>query len=214
MTVAHRHRRGGLPFGKTVVIVLSIHALAGGGLLFLAKTQAGREIARTYHIKLFQPHKPPPKPPVAKAKPPPPKLPALVKAPAAAPQLPKLAAAAPPSDPQIGGGGVDGAIGAGVNWSGGIFAGGFDGPDGAFNASVTARFRKYYHEPGDSFGSAQLQMVVTGRGQVSSYRLLRSSGDASNDRAILAAAEKVKDAGVAAPPKGKGRIVTVRFVPY
>jgi len=208
----HHHRRhgGGFPLGKTLAIVLALHIVVGGFVAFLAKTQAGQDIARTYHIKLFQPEKPPP-PPKQEEKPPPPPPPKVEQPKAPEPMVARVPAAAAPA-PQIGGGG--GAVGAGVNWNGGKFAGGFEGPEGAFHAAVTASFRKYYKDPRENFGAAVLDLVVTGTGQVTSYRLLNSSGSSANDRAILEAAEHVKSDGVSAPPNGEGRHVTIRFTPY
>jgi len=211
----HHHRRqSGFPLGKTLAIVVALHAVVGGFVAFLAKTQAGQEIARTYNIKLFQPEKPPP--PKQEEKPPPPPPPKVEQPQAPPPTVASVPTIAAPAAPQIGGGGGD--VGAGVNWNSGNFAGGFDGPDGAFNAAVTASFRKHYKDPRDHFGPAQLQMVVSEVGQVVSYRLVNSSGNAANDRAILAAAEEVKSEGVATPrkgdPKGDDRVVTIRFTPY
>jgi len=138
-----RHQSGGFPLGKTLVIVLALHAVVGGFVAFLAKTQAGQEIARTYNIKLFQPEKPPP--PKQEEKPPPPPPPKVEQPQAPPPMVATVPTAVAAPAPQIGGGG--GAAGAGVNWNSGNFAGGFDGPDGAFNAAVTASFRKHYKEP-------------------------------------------------------------------
>jgi protein TonB len=189
--------------------------VVGGLVAFIAKTQAGQEIARTYHIKLFQPEKPPP-PPKQEEKPPPPPPPKVDQPKAPEPMVARVPAAAAAPAAQIGGGG--GAGGAGVNWNSGNFASGFDGPEGAFNAAVTASFRKYYKDPRENFGPAQLQLVVSETGHVVSYRLVNSSGNAANDRAILAAAEQVKSEGVATPrkgdPKGNDRVVTIRFTPY
>jgi len=208
MTQSRRHRSGGFPLGRTLAIVLALHGVAGGFLLFLAKTEAGQEIVKTYNIKLLQPEQPPP-PKQEEPKPPPPKVEEQVKV--SEPTVAQIPAATAATAPQIGGGDV---ASAGVNWNGGIFAGGFEGPDGAFHAAVTASFRKYYNEPKESFRPAQLRLVVSGTGQVVSYRLLNSSGSSTNDSAILAAAEHVKSEGVPAPPNGEDRTVTIRFTPY
>jgi TonB family protein len=204
-----RHRGTGFPLARTFATVVSLHVAVGGGLLWIAKTEAGRAFAKTYNIKLFEPPKPPPK---ADEPPPPPPPPPKVEAanvpppPSAAVAVAGPAAAAAPA-PAIGGGGV--------NWAGGKFVGDslVNGPDGAFNAGVMGSFRKHYHEPIDSFGSAELELGVSGSGAVNHYRLLRSSGNAANDQAILEAAQQVKSEGVSAPPDGKGRMVTVRFIP-
>jgi hypothetical protein len=79
---------------------------------------------------------------------------------------------------------------------------------------VTGRFRKYYSEPPDSFGPAELELSVSGTGAVRSFRLVKSSGNAKNDQAILDAASHVQSEGVGvAPPENHARLVTVRFVP-
>jgi TonB family protein len=202
-----RHRGGGLQIGKTLTIVVALHVVGAAGFLFLAKTQAGQEIAKQYNIKLFEP----PKPEQAKNEEPPPPPPKVEQPKAPPPDsAPQVASAAPSAAPQIGGGG---SVGSG--W-GGKFAGGdFDGPEGAFHAGVMGKFRKYYpyEEAPDGAQSAELELVVSGDGKVRSYRLTRSSGSGDQDQAILSAAAKVQAEGTATPPEGKGRVVTVRFVP-
>jgi len=203
----HRHRGTGFPLARTFAIVVALHAGVGGSLLWIAKTESGRAFAKTYHIKLFEPPKPPPKVEEAPPPPPPPKV-EVAKVPPPPTAAGVAAAPAPAAAmPSIGGGGV--------NWGGGKFVGDslVNGPDGAFNAGIMGHFRKHYHEPPDTFGSAELELGVSGSGAVSSYRLLRSSGNAANDQAILEAAQQVQGEGVGPPPDGKGRIVTVRFIP-
>jgi hypothetical protein len=203
---AHRHRGGGIPIARVLAIVVALHIVVGGGALWIAKTQSGQEFARVYHIKLFEP----PKPEVKKeeAPPPPPPPPVAQKLPPPTPSMSvaKLPASAPA--PTIGGGGV--------NWNGSKFSGDAlgKGPEGAFNAAVTGRFRKYYTEPPESFGPAELELTVTGSGAVSAYRLVRSSGLPKNDQAILEAAAHVQADGLGTPPpENRGRRVTVRFIP-
>jgi len=202
---AHRHRGGGIPIARVLAIVVALHIVVGGGALWIAKTQSGREFAKVYHIKLFEPPKPETKP---EAPPPPP--PPVAQKPLEAPPTPAMAVAAPSSAPAptIGTGGV--------NWNGGKFSGDAlgKGPEGIFNAAVTGRFRKYYSEPPEAFGPAELELMVTGTGAVRSYRLTKSSGLAKNDQAILEAAAHVQADGVGSPPpENRPRVVTVRFVP-
>jgi periplasmic protein TonB len=204
---AHRHRGTGFPLARTFATVVSLHVAVGGGLLWIARTESGRNFAKTYNIKLFEPPKPPPKTEEAPP-PPPPKVEAAEVPPPPTAGTAVAAAPAPAAAmPSIGGGGA--------NWSGGKFVGDslVNGPDGAFNAAIMGRFRKHYHEPPDSFASAELEIGVTGSGAIRSYRLLRSSGNPANDQAILTAAQAVQSEGVGAPPDGKSRIVTVRFIP-
>ncbi|HBZ71084.1 MAG TPA: hypothetical protein DEP35_15665, partial [Deltaproteobacteria bacterium] len=104
----------------------------------------------------------------------------------------------------------------GVNWNGGKFTGDAlgKGPEGAFHAAVTGRFRKYYTEPPEAFGPAELELHVTGTGAVRSFRLTKSSGLPKNDEAILAAAARVQAEGLGtSPPENRPRVVTVRFIP-
>ena len=204
---AHRHRGGGIPIARVLAIVVALHIVVGGGALWIAKTQSGREFARVYHIKLFEPPKPEAKPEV----PPPPPPPPVAQKPLEAPPTQSMSVAKTPSSapaPTIGGGGV--------NWNGGKFTGDTlgKGPEGIFNAAVTGRFRKYYTEPPEAFGPAELELTVTGTGAVRSYRLTKSSGLPKNDQAILEAAAHVQADGLGTPPpENRPRVVTVRFIP-
>jgi TonB family protein len=74
-------------------------------------------------------------------------------------------------------------------------------------------FREAYQEPKTSFGPAELELTVAGDGQVRAYKLIKSSGESTNDQALLAAAQKVQTRGLPAPPENKPREVTVRFYP-
>jgi protein TonB len=202
-----RHTKAGIPIGRTLAIVAGIHALLGGGVFLIAQTEAGQKLIKEYKVSLGPkeekrepPKKEPPKPPPEQPK-------QALQAP-----LPQVAAAPAPSSgpaPQIGGGG------SGLVY-GGKFAppSGSGGVAGAFNGSVERRFRQYYKEPHESFGTAQLDLRVGGRGEVLSYQLARSSGNASNDASILAAAAELQKVGVIAPPKGRERLVQVKVTPY
>lgn len=207
---AHRHRGSSFPFARVFGSVIALHLAVGGGALWLAKTQSGQEFARVYQIKLFEPPKPPePAKPEAPPPPPPPAVEQpVVEAPAPLAAAAVASAPAPAvAAPTLGGGGA--------SWSGKFAgAGSFDGPEGAFHAAVTGRFRKHYSEPPEAFGAAELELSVTHEGSVRSYRLIRSSGNAHNDQAILQAAARVQAEGIGVqPPEERGRIVTVRFVP-
>jgi hypothetical protein len=191
-----------------LAIVVALHIVVGGGALWIAKTQSGQEFAKVYHIKLFEPPKPEAKhdePP-----PPPPPPPPVAQKPLEAAPTQTMAVAKMPSSPAptIGGGGV--------NWNGGKFTGDSlgKGPEGAFHAAVVGRFRKYYSEPPEAFGSAELELRVTATGAVQSYRLVKSSGLQKNDAAILEAAARVQAEGIGSPPpQNHARLVTVRFIP-
>ena len=199
---------GSFEFGRVFLIVVGIHVLFGLGLLWMAKTGAGQNFAKTYNIKLFQPEKPPEPEKKEVAEEPPPPPPPPVEAPKA--ELPQVSSA-PPSGgvaaPTIGGGAP------GANWTGKFAGGSFDGPEGAFHAGVTRLFREAYQQPQTNFGAAEVELTVSGSGQVSSFRLAKSSGDPTNDQALLAAASSVQSRGVPAPPESRARAVTVRFYP-
>jgi len=110
--------------------------------------------------------------------------------------------------PSIGAGQV------GSSWSGKFAGPNFEGPEGAFHAGVTRMFREAYQQPKTNFGPAELELIVSGSGQVQSYRPTKSSGDATDDQALLAAAQRVQARGVPAPPENRKREVTVRFYPH
>lgn len=204
-TIGGRRGGGSIDFGRVFLIVIGIHAAIGLGVLWMAKTDAGRQFAKTYNIKLFEPPKPPePEKKVADEPPPPPppKMEKPIEAPKVASTAPAAAAA-----PSIGGGAP------GSSWGGKFAGGNFDGPEGAFHAGVTRVFREAYQEPKTNFGPAELELTVAGDGQVRAYKLTRSSGESTNDQALLAAAQKVQGRGLPAPPENKPRQVTVRFFP-
>lgn len=213
---ARRSSRSRSPFARVFAIVIALHVGGGAGVFWLAKTQSGRALARVYNVTLFEPPKPeeaeaevePPPPPPVVEEPQLADIPApAAEAPIAAPAAPSAVSSAPPA-PTIGGGG-------GTNWSG-KFAGAdaFDGPEGAFHAAVTGRFRRHYVEPPEAFGPAELELKVTAKGSIDRYRLARSSGSEKNDQAILASAQRVQSEGLGVtPPEERARIVTVRFVP-
>lgn len=211
---SHRTSRNSSPFGRVFAIVIALHAGVGAGVFWLAKTQTGREFARVYKVTLFEPPKPeevevePPPPPPVVEEPQLADIPApTVEAPIAAPVDTRPVPNLPPA-PSIGGGG-------GTNWSGKfVGADAFKGPEGAFHAAVTGRFRRHYIEPPEPFGPAELELKVTAQGGIDRYRLARSSGSERNDQAILASAQRVQSEGLGVtPPEERARIVTVRFVP-
>jgi periplasmic protein TonB len=204
-----RRNKSGIPIARTLGIVVGIHVALGAGLFALAQTEVGQRVIEEYKVKLAQekpPEKEPPKPP---EKPPePPKPQKALEAP-----LPQVAAAAP--TPSAGSAPQLGDAGPGLTY-GGKFAApsGKGSAVGAFNSAVERRFRQHYKEPHDNFGAAVLDVRVDGNGKVVSFQLARSSGNAGNDAAILAAAERLQQGGVMAPPKGRERVVTVKVTPY
>jgi len=205
----HRHRGGGLPLGRIFTAVVALHIVAGGTVYWIAKTSAGQEFAKTYHIKLFQ-EKPPEPEKKAEEKPPPPpppKVEPLKPPPESA--APRLASLAPAAAPSIGGGG-------GSPWTSGKFAGGFEGPDGALRAALTGHLRECMKELGveeASFPAVALDFGVRPSGEVNGIRLVRRSGNAEADALAERVAQCAATKGGVAPPDGKGRIVTVQFRP-
>jgi len=202
-----RHKKNPVPIGRTLGIVAGIHVLLGAGVFALAQTEVGQRMIKEYKVSLVQKEekreekKEPPK----REEPPPPPPEQQMQAPP-----PDVAAAPGPSAglPEIGG------SGGGLAY-GGKFAApsGSGGAVGAFNASVERRFRQYYKEPREEFGAAEIELDVGSGGEVLSYRLARSSGNAGNDGAILDALAKLQKDGVIRPPDG-ARAVTVKVTPY
>lgn len=206
-----RHRAGGFQLGRTFTIVIVLHVVFGAGVFWLSKSTAGQAILKQYNIKLLAP----PEPEQAKqeeAPPPPMKTEAAPPPPQAAPQV---AAVAPPApSAQIGGSSIGGG---GTSWSGRFAGGNFDGPLGAYHASVLGRFRQHWIEPeqAEQFNTAEIELVVTSSGAVKSFRIARSSGNQAIDQALMQACQKVQREGVGEPPEEQrqGSVVTVRFVP-
>jgi TonB family protein len=125
---------------------------------------------------------------------------------------PEVAAAPMPSagaGPQLGGGG------GGLSYGGKFQApSGGGGALGAFHASVQRRFRQYYKEPNQEFAGAEMEFEIGSEGAVRSYRMVRSSGSALNDTALMEAAARLQKDGVAPPPDGQARRVQVKVTPY
>jgi periplasmic protein TonB len=199
-----RHSKSAVPLGRTAGIVIGIHALIGVGVYALAQTEVGQRMIKQYKVSLQQEEKrekkEPPKRQEEPPKPPPPPMQAPPDV-AAAP-LPSAAAG-----PQIGGGG-------GLAYGGKFKAPTGGGALGAFHASVQRRFRQYYKEPNQNFSGAEMEFEIGSEGAVRSYRMVRSSGNALNDAALMEAAAKLQKDGVAPPPEGEARRVQVKVTPY
>ncbi len=187
---------------------MALHVMAGAGVYWIARTSAGQEFARTYHIKLFE-EKPPEPPKQAEEKPPPPPPKVEPVKPPAESEAPRIASVAPAPAPSIGGGG-------GSPWTSGKFSGGFDGPDGALRAAITGRLRECMKELGveeASFPAVALDFGVRPSGELNGIRVARTSGNAQADATAERVARCAAAKGSVAPPDGKGRIVTVQFRP-
>jgi outer membrane biosynthesis protein TonB len=209
----HRHRSGGFPIARIVAAVIGVHVLGGLGFLFLAKTQAGQQLAKQYNIKLFTPPKPPeqakqePPPPP----PPPPRTKDAAPPPPSASSAPKMASAAPPPSaaPMIGGGG------GAPNWAGGKFLGSGlgDGPEGAYRASTIAKFRGCFKDNMAEMGGGELRLAIDRQGAVKGFKLATSTGNTELDQEALRCAGELQRTGLGPPPADKGAIVTVRLYP-
>jgi protein TonB len=205
MSRRSRHKKSAVPIGRTLGIVAGIHVALGAGVFALAQTEVGQRIIKQYKVSLVEKEQKKEAEPPKQEEPPPPPPPQKLEAP---PQDIAAAPAAGPAVTEIGGSG-------GLHYGGKFRApSGSGGAAGAFNASVERRFRQYYKEPREEFGAAQLELRVGGRGEVLSYQIARSSGSATNDASILDAAAKLQREGVAPPPKGRERLVTVKVTPY
>jgi len=197
------------PLGTTLAIVAAIHLVAAAGLIWLASTQAGRELLEVYKIKLaaFKEKPPePPKPP--EPEPPPPPKPEVAPEPAPPepvevakiPEPNRIEAPKPVSLPGFG----NPFGGSGKR---GRFAGYVD--------IVTAEIQKRYVQPPDLPDDLEYavlcQLLVDDEGRVLSYKLINSSGSESFDRSAikaLAAVERLRP-----PPQDMSRTIVVKFYP-
>ena len=65
-----RHRKSGIPIGRTLGIVAGIHVALGAGLFALAQTEVGQRMIKQYKVSLQQEEKPPEKEPEKPPEPP------------------------------------------------------------------------------------------------------------------------------------------------
>lgn len=211
----HRHRGGSFPLTKILAIVIGVHVAGGLGLVWLANTTAGQELAKKYNIELFTPSKPP-EPEQAKHEPPPPPPPPKARdaAPPPPSAAPKVASALPPAPsaaPTIGGGG------AGPNWGGGKFAGAGlgDGPDAAFRIAAISKFRSCIKDNLENMGPGEVRLAVDPQGSVKGFRMSVSTGNRDLDAELVRCAGEVQRTGLGPAPPGteKGAIVSVRLYP-
>lgn len=197
--------------GTTLAIVAAVHIAAGGGLVWLAKTQTGQEFLKLYKINILKakekppeppapepepeppPEAPPPPPPVQEAKPPEP-----VRAPP--PETPRMEAARPPSLP-----GSDNPFAIGK--SRGRFAGYADLLTGA----IQQLYRQPPELPDDLEYAVLCQLVVDAQGKVMDARLVGSSGSQLFDQSAIEALSKLDH--VRPPPEGMSRTIVVKFYP-
>jgi hypothetical protein len=201
-----RKKRGASNMPVVIGLVVGIHVLMGGGLYALTQTDAGQEFIRIHKIKFLEPEQEKqeeakaPEPP-----PPPPQIEQKIEAPTVA-AAPEPATSSP--GVAIGGSG-------GLNWNGGKFIGADlgDGPMGAFHAGVLGRMRSCFGDWPGPAAPAEVALDVSKAGEVVSYKLVRGTGTSSEDEHLLEAIRCVQKKGVAAPPEGVGRVVTLHLRP-
>lgn len=204
---ARRKKRGGSNLPVVIGLVVGIHLLMGGGLYALTQTDAGQEFIRVHKIKFLAPEQE--KQEEAKAPEPPPPPPPQVEQKIEAPTV-ASAPAPTTSSPGVAIGGS-----GGPNWNGGKFIGGGleDGPVGAFHAGVLGRLRSCFGDWPGPAAPAEVALEVGHEGQIVSYKLVRGTGNGSEDEHLLESVRCVQKKGVSAPPEGVGRVVTLRLRP-
>jgi protein TonB len=206
--------------GKTLTIVAMIHLIVGGGMVWLASTNTGRELMTVYKLSLKNIYEPPPPPPEIKApepEPPPPPPPEVeeVKPPepvqeAAASEPPPVANETPAQilpptgeSPQVKLPGFGNPFGAGGKK--GKFAGYAD--------LVTVEIQRLYKQPADlpddSNLAVQFQIVLNEEGSVLKYKLIRSSGNEKFDQSALQAVGRLQH--LRPPPEGMSHTLVVKF---
>jgi len=205
MSQPKKRKRGGSSLWIVLGLVAGIHLFMGGGLYALTQTDAGQEFIRIHKIKFLEPEQEKqeeakaPEPP-----PPPPPMEQKIEAPQVA-NAPAPTSSAP--SVSIGGGG-------GPNWNGGKFIGGLeDGPMGAFHAGILGKIRSCFGSWPGPANPAEVALDVSREGSVVSYKLVRGTGVTTDDEQLIEAVRCVQKKGVAAPPEGVGRVVTLRLRP-
>jgi TonB family protein len=199
-----RHRKASIPLGRTLLIVVGIHALVGLGLVLAARTEVGKDLIKTYAVKLKADKPPPPKDDQNQPPPPPPPPTTVQSA-----QLADVASSAPASSSV--------SIGADAGGSGALTYGGKFQAGNAGNLSaldrytrgVGARFKRFYNQPEGEFAAFAVEFDVAATGDVRSYRLARSSGNPKNDHAVMLAADRVRHEGVGPSPDGVPMHITL-----
>ena len=202
----HRRRSG---YGSTIAIVVALHVLMAGVILWISTTETGQRIYKEYRVKFYQPPKKEPKKEEAKKEEPPPPKPEPKKAEEEVPKAPVSAReeSVPGEEAKIGGD-------SGDPFSGG--PGKAIDVQQAYYLAVTGQLRGCFREPAGldegEFGPTKLEITVDDSGNITGYRLVGSSGDKDLDRAAL---DAVKCVGrvKASRPKTLDRTLTVRFIP-
>ncbi len=202
---AHKRKSG---HGTTIAIVVGLHLVMGAALLWVATTETGQRIYKEYRVKFYQPPKKEERKEEVKKEEPPPK-PEPKKAEEETPDAPVTRAedSAPSDEMKLGGDSSD-PFGGGPGKAIDVKQ--------AYYLSVTAQLRGCFQEPPGldegEFAATKLEIVVDDTGNITSYRLVGSSGMKDLDRAALDAVKcigRVK----ATRPKTLDRTLTVKFIP-
>ncbi|MFI5305358.1 MAG: TonB family protein [Nitrospiria bacterium] len=203
--------------GKTLTIVAIIHIIVGGGMVWLATTDKGREIMTVYKLSLKNIYEPPPPPPEVKVpepEPPPPPPPEEAPKPpepvqeAVAPEPPQTIQ--PPAEsvkeeppPQVRLPGFGNPFGAG----------GKKGKFGGYADLVTVEIQRLYKQPADlpddTNMMVQFQIVLNEEGNILNYKLVKSSGNQKFDQSALQAVGRLQR--LRPPPEGMSHTLVVKF---
>jgi hypothetical protein len=192
----------------TIGIVVGIHAAMGAGVVFLQKTEAGREIM--HKINFYQPPEvEEPETQEPEVEPPP-----VVEAPIEAPPVVDMAApaaASAASSVSIG------SNAGGMNWSGGKFVDRLgEGPLGAFHGCVIGRYRSCLGGWNELAKQVEFEVRLGANGKVVSSRMTRSSGSSDQDRVLNEALQCVQRefrCPLPADDSAAGRVITVKLAP-
>jgi TonB family protein len=202
--------------GKTLTIVAIIHLIVGGGMVWLASTNTGRELMAVYKLSLKNIYEPPPSPevkvPAPEPPPPPPEVeeskPAEPVQEAVAPEPPPEAIATP-AEPAVGESPQVKLPGFGNPFGGGGKKSRFAG----YADLVTVEIQRFYKQPpdlpDDTNMTVQFQIVLNEEGNVLNYKLVRSSGNEKFDQSALQAVGRLQR--LRPPPQGMSHTLLVKF---
>jgi protein TonB len=198
--------------GTTLLIVLGIHVVLAGGLVWLASTSVGQKWLKVYKVRMVnvmeKTLEPPPlqKPPEEEAPPPPPPEPeAADLKPAVEPPAPEPSAPPP----------VTSAQPVKLPGFGNPFSGGKGKRFSGYTDLVTSEIQRLYKQPPELPEDLRLavlcQLLVDAEGQVLGFKLLNSSGNDIFDRSAIQALSQLKR--LRPPPQEMSRVIVVRFFP-
>ena len=202
--------------GKIVTVVGLLHLLAGGALIWMATTQAGRELLNVYKLTIKNIYEPPPPkeevkapeppPPPPKEEPKPPEPEPVVEE-AKAPEPPP--AAEPPPLPPTGESPQVKLPGFGNPFG----TGGKGRRFGGYADLVTVEIQRLYKQPADlpddTNMTVQFQIVLNPDGTIAEYKMIKKSGNDKFDQSALLAVSQLQK--LRPPPEGMSRTMVVKF---